>query len=124
MRVFEQAGWLGFLERFQGSDHDLALEFAQSFNGRQATVRRLNILVSEESISRITSLPLQGERWYKNFKIPAENWAQFLKKPSPLPDLRRGIHIEALCPHGVRLSFAYRNLSPVKEDSAWPIIIT
>jgi hypothetical protein len=97
MRIFEQAGWLAFLEQFQGSDHDLVLEFAHNFNGRQTTVRRLTLIVSEESMSKITKLPLQGEKWYKKFKIALENWAQFLKIPSPLPDLRRGIPREALC---------------------------
>jgi hypothetical protein len=96
MRIFEQAGWLQFLEKFQGFDFDLTMEFAQSFDGKQATVRRLNILVSEESMSRITGLPLQGEKWYKNFKVAPESWIPFLKVPSPLPDLRRGIAREAL----------------------------
>jgi len=54
-------------------------------------------LVSEESMGRITGLPLQGERWYKNFKIAPENWAQFLTIPSPLSDLRRVIPRAALC---------------------------
>jgi len=28
MRIFEQAGWLQFLEKFQGFDLDLTMEFA------------------------------------------------------------------------------------------------
>jgi len=73
MRIFEQAGGLQFLEKFQGFDFDLTMEFAQSFDGKQATVRRLNILMSEESMSRITTLALQGEKWYKNFKVAPES---------------------------------------------------
>jgi hypothetical protein len=42
MEIFEQAGWLGFLERFQGSDNQLAMEFAQTFDASQARVKRLN----------------------------------------------------------------------------------
>jgi hypothetical protein len=96
MQIFEQAGWLQFLEKFQGFDLDLTMEFARSFDGSQATVRRLDILVSEESLSRVTGLPLQGEKWYKNFKVAPESWIPFLKAPSPLPDLRRGIARDAL----------------------------
>ena len=58
MQIFEQAGWLQFLEKFQGFDLDLTMEFAQSFDGSQATMRRLDILMSEESLSRITGLSL------------------------------------------------------------------
>jgi hypothetical protein len=34
IRVFEQVGWMAFLEQFEGFDHDLILEFAHNFNGR------------------------------------------------------------------------------------------
>jgi hypothetical protein len=74
------------------------MEFAQTFDGSQATVKRLNITVSEESSSQITGLSRQGERWYKNFRIAAKSWSPFLKEPSPLLDLRRGIHRDALSP--------------------------
>jgi hypothetical protein len=96
MQIFEQAGWLQFLEKFQGFDLDLTMEFAWSCDGSQATVRRLDILVSEESLSRVTGLSLQGEKWYKNFKVAPESWIPFLKAPSPLPDLRRGIARDTL----------------------------
>jgi hypothetical protein len=98
MEIFEQAGWLGFLEQFQGSDNKLAMKFAQTFDGYQTMVKRLNITVSKESISQITHLARQGERWYKNFRIAAESRSPYLKEPSPLPDLRRGIHRDALSP--------------------------
>jgi hypothetical protein len=44
MRTFEQVGWIEFLEQFQGFDHGLVMEFAQNFDGRQTTVRRLTLL--------------------------------------------------------------------------------
>ena len=68
--VFFRAGWKPFLHSLQGYDEESSLLFTMGFDGRTNRVGHLYFQVTEESISRATKLPREGERWHKHWFIP------------------------------------------------------
>ena len=63
--LFKKAGWILFLEKFNGYDTEIALQFANTFDGRQAVIKGMQLVVTEELISRALELPSTGEKWFK-----------------------------------------------------------
>jgi len=47
------------------SHSEVSQEFANSFNGQEATIYGLTLPVSEDSIAEVFNLPQEGERWFK-----------------------------------------------------------
>ena len=58
--IFKDAGWFEFFQRLKGSDDDVAMEFAKNLERNQMEVRGLKLEVTEEVISRVTGLPVEG----------------------------------------------------------------
>ena len=48
---FEKVGWMPFLSKFDGYDMDVALQFSQTFNYRQAIIKGFTLATSEELVS-------------------------------------------------------------------------
>ena len=61
----EEKGWMPFLQKFQGYNDQVALAFAKSFDGEIAQVGNLSFKITEESISKATGLPADGEKFFK-----------------------------------------------------------
>jgi len=55
-------GWVEFLKKFQGYNLQEAQEFALSFDGSQAKVGSIQLEMTEEFLSEVTSLPLTGKK--------------------------------------------------------------
>ena len=49
--ILEEKGWMTILWKFQGYNDQVAMAFAQSFNGEHAQINNLNFNVTEESVS-------------------------------------------------------------------------
>ena len=67
--LFAANGWFQFFNRFNGHDDDVSLQFAKTFDGSQAQVGNLTLLVSDQLISKATGLPMEGEKWFKKGKL-------------------------------------------------------
>ena len=71
--LFYANGWFQFFNRFNGYDDKVSLCFAKTFDGNQAQIGDLTLLVFDQLISKATGLPMEGEKWFKKGKL---TWAQ------------------------------------------------
>ena len=62
----------------------------------EATVAELTVRVSEDILSCVFDLPLDGERWFKDNKVDEQSLVQFLKEDSPKPNWSTGISAKLL----------------------------
>jgi hypothetical protein len=70
----EEFGWLSFIRKFDGFNMVVARQFALSFDGGRAKVRDLQLEITEQSISLATGLPVNGEKWSKNYRVKDVPW--------------------------------------------------
>ena len=77
--MLQQAGWLQFLEKFNGFHKEVTKTFARSFNGAEVEIGDIKFNITEAFIAEAMELPRQGERWFKNRKFHNEAWRQILK---------------------------------------------
>jgi len=89
--IFRKAEWLQFCLALKGHHPQIVTAFISTFNGYEATVSGLTIRVSEDSLSCVFALPLNGERWFKNNKVDEGSLLQFLKPECQNPDWNAGI---------------------------------
>jgi hypothetical protein len=62
---FRNVGWFEFLATFQGHNEQVFLAFAHNFNGYEVEIRKLLMLVTEQTIAKDCRLVVRGERWWK-----------------------------------------------------------
>jgi hypothetical protein len=75
---FKDAGWFEFFTTFQGHDEHISMILAQNFDGFEAIVGKLLMMVTENSIARAYKLLVGGERWWKKENVVMEFMNQFL----------------------------------------------
>jgi hypothetical protein len=75
---FKDAGWFEFFTTFQGHDEHISMVFTQNFDGFEAIVGKLLMMVTEHSIARACKFPVGGERWWKKENVVMEFVNQFL----------------------------------------------
>jgi hypothetical protein len=80
MQILEQKQWLSFFEKFDGFCEEIALEFAQSFDGERATVGNLTIRITGDSLAFFTGLPHIGERYFKTKHFKDKSWVPFISR--------------------------------------------
>lgn len=61
----QESRFLPFLQKFDGFDMAVVLEFVNTFKGGRVRVTSLKFEVTKESIVKATSLSLTGEHWFK-----------------------------------------------------------
>ena len=72
--------WYQFFQKFQGRDDDITLKFAQGFDAKVMCIGDFIMEVLEKTIAHATSLPRQGECWFKNKPIERTVCTRFLKE--------------------------------------------
>lgn len=77
----KKARWLKFIQKFRGYNKEVTKSFARSFNGQTAEVGDLKFTVTEATIAAATSLPQEGERWFKNRGVEDQIWKTILQNP-------------------------------------------
>jgi hypothetical protein len=87
-------GWDVFLKKFEGYNLSVAQAFAQTFDGFRAKVGDVQLEITEDFISRVTGLPLKGEKWFKNAKMEDVPWSLFMVSRK-----------STCCPKGIPISF-------------------
>lgn len=63
-QFFKDAGWFEFFQRLEGSDRGISMEFAKNLERNQVEVRGLKLEVTKGVIPRVTTLPVEGKRWF------------------------------------------------------------
>jgi hypothetical protein len=67
--MVQTVGWVTFIQAFKGHNVKVARDFSQSFNGRRAQVRYLELFVDETFIEDATWFLPEGKRWLKNAPV-------------------------------------------------------
>ena len=106
--VFSNANWLTFCLTLKGYHPQIAAVFVQTFNGYEAQVAELTVRVSEDIISSIFKLPLDGERWFKKDKVDEQAINQFLQQDNPKPNWSTGLSAKHLEDHWKTVMIAVR----------------
>ena len=88
--LFAAYGWFQFFNRFSGYDDEVSLQFSKTFDGDRAQVRDIVLVVSEQSISHATGLPMEGKRWFKKGKLIRDQINRLLKPEFHLVKLEKG----------------------------------
>jgi len=96
METFEKAGWLGYLQCLRGYHSEVALAFARSFDGHEATIGTVTLFVSEVSIAELGKLQLGGKRFTKKDKIDEKAANKFLRPEFHDPNWSKGIETRCL----------------------------
>lgn len=96
METFKKAGWLGYLQCLRGYHSEIALAFARSFDGHEATIGIVTLFVSEVSIAELGRLQLGGKRFTKKHKIDEQAANKFLRSEFHNPDWSHGIDTRCL----------------------------
>lgn len=72
---------LKFIQNFRGYNKEVTKAFAWSFNGHAVEIGDLKFTVTEATIAAATSLPQEGERWFKNRSMDDQGWKIMLQNP-------------------------------------------
>ena len=62
--MLQKAGWLNFIEKFDGYHKEFTKSFARSFDGTEVEIGDIKFAVTKSFIVEATELPRQGERWF------------------------------------------------------------
>ena len=76
--LFEKAGWIPFLEKFNGYDTEIALQFANTFDGLLTVIKGTQLVITEELISQALELPCMSEKWFKGKTMVKNTFNQLL----------------------------------------------
>jgi hypothetical protein len=88
---FRDVGWFEFLTTFQGYDEQVSMEFALNFDGHEVEIRKLLMLVIEQTVVKACRLVVGGERWWKKEHVVIEFVNQFLLVDKKNLNWRRGV---------------------------------
>jgi hypothetical protein len=98
----EEFGWLPFISKFDGYSLPVARQFALSFDGCRAKVGDVQLEVTEQFLSLATSLPVEGQKWSKNFKVDNVPWT-LLFRSHTVSSCDRGLLAKMLKPRWYNL---------------------
>ena len=66
------------MQKFDGHDHEVALQFSRSFKNGRVQIGPLKFKVTEEFIAAATGLENTGEKYFKNQKLERNQWQCFV----------------------------------------------
>jgi hypothetical protein len=112
-QIFEQAGWLQYFRRLQGYNEPQTLQFARNLQDNHSVVAGVRISVTEQDISEVSGLPMDGTRQFsrkhiigdvqQSFflagerRIPKGRGVQLTSLPPPWPEVARFIKHYLTC---------------------------
>ena len=76
--ILREIQWLPFLEKFHGSNEEVAKKFAFTFNGEKALIDNFSFRVSEDTIAQAIGISLEGEKYFKTKQFKEKSWTQFM----------------------------------------------
>ena len=95
--MLQKAGWIKFIEKFDGFHKEITKSFARSIDGTEVEIGDIKFAVTESFMTEATKLPRHGERWFKNKDFHNESWKVIFKNPGmDVSVFRKGILISTL----------------------------
>lgn len=89
--------WLRFIQKFRGYNKEVTKAFARSFNGHAVEIGDLKFTATKATIAAATSLPQEGERWFKNRSVDDQGWRIMLQNPGMDTSIfTKGIPVHAI----------------------------
>ena len=71
--ILQQSSWISYLNRLQGFNTEIEIEFLQNLREGHTIVKGRVIPVSEEVIAELSEIPMEGKKWTnKHFLIEEE----------------------------------------------------
>ena len=96
LALLRDSDFLKFLQKFDGHNSEVALQFAKSFKNGWVKIGPLKFEVTEEFIAAATGLENNSEQWFKNYKLERKRWQHFFIDKKMKVDWKKGIPRSAL----------------------------
>jgi hypothetical protein len=97
-QIFEQAGWLNYFSRLQGYNEPQVLQFAQNLQEDHSIVAGIRISVTEQDISTVSGLPMDGTRQFSRKHIIGDVQQSFFLTGERIVPKGRGVQLSSLPP--------------------------
>jgi hypothetical protein len=97
-QIFEQAGWLHYFRRLQGYNEPQTLQFAHNLQDNHSVVTGVRISVTEQDISVVSGLPMDGTRQFIRKHIIGDVQQSFFLAGERSVPKGRGVQLSSLPP--------------------------
>jgi hypothetical protein len=97
-QIFEQAGWLNYFRRLQGYNEPQVLQFARNLQENHSVVAGIRISVTEQDISAVSGLPMDGTRQFSRKHIIGDVQQSFFMAGERIVLKGRGVQLSSLPP--------------------------
>jgi hypothetical protein len=97
-QIFEQAGWLQYFRRLQGYNESQTLQFARNLQENHSVVASVQIFVTEQDISAVSGLPMDGTRQFSRKHIIGDVQQSFFLAGERRVPKGRGVQLSSLPP--------------------------
>jgi hypothetical protein len=97
-QIFEQAGWLHYFRRLQGYNEPQALQFAHNLQDNHSVVAGVRIAVTEQDISAVSGLPMNGTQQFSHKHIIGDVQQSFFLAGERIVLKGRGVQLSSLPP--------------------------
>jgi hypothetical protein len=97
-QIFEQAGWLQYFRRLQGYNESQTLQFARNLQDNHSVVVGVRISVTEQDISAVSGLPMDGTRQFSRKHIIGDVQQSFFLAGERRVPKGRGVQLSSLPP--------------------------
>jgi hypothetical protein len=97
-QIFEQAGWLNYFSRLQGYNEPQVLQFARNLQENHSVVAGIRISVTEQDISAVSGLPMDGTRQFSRKHIIGDVQQSFFLTGERIVLKGRGVQLSSLPP--------------------------
>ena len=97
-QIFEQAGWLNYFRSLQGYNERQVLQFTRNLQENHSIVAGIRISVTEQDISVVSGLPIDGTRQFSWKHIIGDVQQSFFLAGERIVLKGRGVQLSALPP--------------------------
>jgi hypothetical protein len=97
-QIFEQAGWLNYFRRLQEYNERQVLQFARNLQENHSVVAGIRISVTEQDISEVSGLPIDGTRKFSRKHIIGDVQQSFFLPEERIVLKGRGVQLSSLPP--------------------------
>jgi hypothetical protein len=97
-QIFEQAGWLNYFRRLQGYNEWQVLQFTRNLQENHSVVAGIRISVTEQDISAVSGLPIDGTRQFSRKHIIGDVQQSFFLAGERIVLKGRGVQLSSLPP--------------------------
>jgi hypothetical protein len=97
-QIFEQTGWLQYFRRLQGYNESQTLQFARNLQDNHSVVAGVRISVTEQDISAVSGLPMDGTRQFSRKHIIGDVQQSFFLAGERRVPKGRGVQLSSLPP--------------------------